>query len=74
MFRIRFDAKESSKDKKIWFRNLKLEKGSFATPWLTLNASTHELNRQTNEIKQTVDSNIATISKVQKTKEQCNRL
>ncbi|WP_100618739.1 phage tail spike protein [Bacillus cereus] len=66
MFRIRFDAKESSKDKKIWFRNLKLEKGSFATPWLTLNASTHELNRQTNEIKQTVDSNIATISKVQK--------
>ncbi|MGX5441537.1 phage tail spike protein [Bacillus thuringiensis] len=66
MFRIRFDAKESSQDKKIWFRNLKLEKGSFATPWLTLNASTHELNRQTNEIKQTVDSNIATISKVQK--------
>ncbi|HGG0586388.1 MULTISPECIES: phage tail spike protein [Bacillus] len=66
MFRIRFDVKESSQDKKIWFRNLKLEKGSFATPWLTLNASTHELNRQTNEIKQTVDSNIATISKVQK--------
>ncbi|MFV5913350.1 hypothetical protein [Bacillus cereus] len=66
MFRIRFDAKESSQDKKIWFRNLKLEKGSFATPWLTLNASTYELNRQTNEIKQTVDSNIATISKVQK--------
>ncbi|PGL14383.1 hypothetical protein CN912_06225 [Bacillus cereus] len=66
MFRIRFDAKEISQDKKIRFRNLKLEKGSFATPWLTLNASTHELNRQTNEIKQTVDSNIATISKVQK--------
>ncbi|HGF6575993.1 TPA: phage tail spike protein [Bacillus cereus] len=66
MFRIRFDAKESSQDKKIRFRNLKLEKGSFATPWLTLNASTYELNRQTNEIKQTLDSNIATISKVQK--------
>ncbi|HHT7202561.1 MULTISPECIES: phage tail spike protein [Bacillus] len=65
MFRIRMDAREENQNKRWWIRNLKLEKGSFVTPWLTLNASTQELNRQTNEIKQTVGENSAKITSVE---------
>ncbi|MDA1681009.1 phage tail spike protein [Bacillus cereus group sp. TH152-1LC] len=65
MFRIRMDAREENQGKRWWIRNLKLEKGSFATPWLVLSATTQELNRQTNEIKQTVGENSAKITQVQ---------
>lgn len=44
---------------------MKLEKGSFATPWQTITPTTHELNRQTNEIKQTVGENSAKITNVE---------
>ncbi|QWI52525.1 phage tail spike protein [Bacillus mycoides] len=65
MFRIRFPQGAESDGKKIWFRNLKVEKGSFATPWSNIQISQQEITKKTNEIKQTVDENTQKITSVE---------
>ncbi|MFV8519286.1 phage tail spike protein [Bacillus sp. SBS7] len=61
MLRIRFPRVAGSVGKKIRFKNLKVELGAIATPW-GLNQSEIATTKQTNEIKQTVDSNQQTIN------------
>ncbi|MED1287297.1 phage tail spike protein [Bacillus mycoides] len=60
--RFRFPRIAGANTKKLWFKNVKLEYGSIATPWSINN---REITKKTNEIKQTVDTNSQTISKVQ---------
>ncbi len=64
--RVRFPRVADSNGKKISFKNLKLEKGAIATPW-GLNQSEIATTKQTNEIKQTVDSNQQTINSLSQT-------
>ncbi|MED1305702.1 peptidase S74, partial [Bacillus pacificus] len=66
--RIRFPRLTESVGKKISFKFLKLEKGSIASPWSLAPSeltSKADFTKTTNEIKQTVDTNSQTISKVQ---------
>ncbi|MCU5616983.1 peptidase S74 [Bacillus cereus] len=66
MLRIRFPRVAGSVGKKIRFKNLKVELGAIATPW-GLNQSEIATTKQTNEIKQTVDSNQQTINSLSQT-------
>ncbi|MBJ8093501.1 phage tail spike protein [Bacillus cereus] len=61
ILRVRYPMGANSTGKKLAFKDLKLEHGSISTAW-DRNRSEVATTKQTNEIKQTVDSNTATIS------------
>ena len=67
MLRFRFPRVAESKDSKMRVKNLLLEKGSVASPW---HRSSYDLvtntnfTKTTNEIKQTVEENTSTITKI----------
>ncbi|MGG1339878.1 phage tail spike protein [Bacillus toyonensis] len=54
MIRIRFPRVAGANTKSIWLRQLKLERGSLATPW---GMSSVEVMKKQNLIKQTTDEN-----------------
>ncbi|WP_235712308.1 MULTISPECIES: phage tail spike protein [Bacillus cereus group] len=59
MVRIRFPRVAEANTKSLWIRQLKLERGSLATPW---GMSSVEILKKNNTIKQTTDENSATLT------------
>ncbi|QIW21335.1 phage tail spike protein [Bacillus thuringiensis] len=62
ILRIRFPMSANSTGKYMCFKNVKLEDGSIPTRWIPAGIDEATFKKTTNEIKQTVDSNTATIS------------
>ncbi|MGH0448487.1 phage tail spike protein [Bacillus mycoides] len=62
MVRIRFPRVAEANTKSLWIRQLKLERGSLATPW---GMSSVEILKKNNTVKQTTDENSMKLTSIE---------